>query len=355
MENHKSVNQLIQDLEATYGEDLAIDHEQVAIALEKESQAYKGLGIKVLSIFGGIIASIFLIGFLYLLINGSNGAYIVCGLILIVSTVAFEENLKNSVFDGACISFYLTGCALLGFGVESISDSSTITGWVLLATGVATLIFSKGYMFNLFAVLLINGSLVAVLNIFHDDFTIHLITLIIAASYTFVNLYEPYFLAKSPRVNIRYAPVRAGMLVSIVLMLGFLAVNWSTLSDDKPIWISSAILIILNLLTVAAIVKFLGLQKAQLMIYLLAIVIYLSMIFAPAICGAILIITVSFYVGYRLGITLGILSLIYFVGQFYYDLNFTLIVKSIMMFLTGTFFLLAWLILKKQLKTYEQV
>ena len=77
-------------------------------------------------------------------------------------------------------------------------------------------------------------------------------------------------------------------------------------------------------------------------------------VFSPATCGALLILLISFHTGHRLGLILGVVGVIYFVGQFYYNLHYTLLIKSMIMFGTGTMFLAAWLILKKTLKRYEQ-
>ena len=91
------------------------------------------------------------------------------------------------------------------------------------------------------------------------------------------------------------------------------------------------------------------------MIYILSALILVSTIFSPSISGGIVIVLLSFLVNYKTGLAIGIISIIYFVSQYYYDLNFTLLTKSIILFVSGIMFLLFYLFTAKNLNTNEKI
>jgi len=67
----------------------------------------------------------------------------------------------------------------------------------------------------------------------------------------------------------------------------------------------------------------------------------------PAISASMLIILLCFWVNYRSGYIIGIMALCYFICQFYYDLSFTLLVKSELLFASGILFGLVYFSVQK--------
>jgi uncharacterized membrane protein len=90
-------------------------------------------------------------------------------------------------------------------------------------------------------------------------------------------------------------------------------------------------------------------------IYIFTVLSLLPTALAPAILGAILIMLLSFSVNYKTGLVVGVIAFIYFVSQYYYDLNFTLLTKSILLFSSGVFFVALYLFTHKKLTTNEKI
>jgi len=90
-------------------------------------------------------------------------------------------------------------------------------------------------------------------------------------------------------------------------------------------------------------------------IYALSILLLLPTVLSPAISGAILIILLSFLVNYKTSLVIGIAAFIYFVSQYYYDLHFTLLTKSILLFSSGILFLGLYLLTHKKLTSNEKI
>ena len=80
----------------------------------------------------------------------------------------------------------------------------------------------------------------------------------------------------------------------------------------------------------------------QVCIYLLCILICLPSLHAPYLSGSILLILICFHYGYKAECAAALLLFIYAVSKYYYDLNLSLLVKSITLFFTGIIFMIAW-------------
>jgi len=96
-------------------------------------------------------------------------------------------------------------------------------------------------------------------------------------------------------------------------------------------------------------------KRTKITIYGITLLTILPTALSPAISGAILLIVLGFLVNYKTGLILGIVSFIYFISQYYYDLNFTLLTKSILLFLSGILFVLLYLLTHKKLSSNEKV
>lgn len=300
---------IIEKLQTEYNGTVVLEEKQLDEALAAEADKYQGLGIKALSVVGGFLSSAFFIGFVVMIVSNWSAVLLVSGLLLIVGTLWIDRLSKSVVMDTIAISAYLSANLMVGMAVYQLTKSDNMISFVLLAISLIVPFLTSGYMLNFLSVLMIHGCLFALLNINDGKDMVHLFLLLPAAGFTLLSLYEPWLLTRGAAVNVRFNPWRTGMLFSLIASLcysatvsfGGLGQNWVQLLS-LPIW------------------------------------------------AALLVIFVGFYTGHRTALVAGILLLIYAVGQYYYNLNFTLLIKSYMMFGTGILFLAAWFIFKKKLK-----
>ena len=123
------------------------------------------------------------------------------------------------------------------------------------------------------------------------------------------------------------------------------------------IWLSSLVIIAAIMYVIYILLALFKMPpgKEKTIIYALSFVLLLSTAMSPAISGALLIILLAFMVNHKTGFAVGIISFIYFVSQYYYDLGYTLLVKSVLMFSTGILFMLIYLFTYKKLHTNEKI
>jgi len=333
-----------------------IKDQEMETALEKEAGAYQGMGIKLLAIAGGLLGSLFILGWIFAFLVDFAAASVIIGIITLVVAIVVDKRAESTLLDTACIGAYLAACAMIGFGVNKAFESDNVTTLVILIIAMIVPFFTTGYMLNFIAVLTFNGSLFSLVNINNTFDLIHVLLVVIALVYTLFSLYETKLLASDREINLVYNSWRNALLCSFLALLAYIAVDKLMGKHIRYEWISSAAITGIYLFFLNKVTAYLEIEekKNRILIYSGSLLIMLMAVFSPAICGALLILLISFHTGHRLGLILGIIALVYFTGQFYYNLHYTLLVKSMIMFGTGIMFLTAWMILKKTLKRYEQ-
>ena len=355
METNDNVDALLQSLSSDYGGEITIDRESIDKEFAAEAATYKGLGIKMLSIAGGLLGTGFFLGFVGMSLTQIPGVAIIAGLFIMGGAIALNKASTSTILDTTLIASYLASYGMILYGLSRLHTADNMAAGILLALAVITVFITRGYMLNFFSVLIAAGCLFSFV-IINDAYQfIHVLTAGFAIGYAWLCLSEPEFIANNPPVNNRYMALRNGALFSFTALLGYLGISdmHSRYFDNG--YISAIIIIAVTVFLLHRVVtNTIANWEKRLLAYILGSLALLSTIFAPAICGALLIVLLSFQTGHRTGLVVGIATLVCFTGQYYYDLHYTLLVKSEMMMASGFIFLLAWFILKKQLKYYEQ-
>ena len=270
------------------------------------------LTIEVLSIIGGVLTAIFFLGFLVLSsILRSETSCLITGSILIITTLFVNRLLTKPFLDAMNITCYIAGCILAGYGMNRNMDVLFI---VLIGISVVTMLLSKGFILTFLSVL----------------------------SYTNGDLSK-------------YKPIHSGLFVSCVLSLAGLSVNYLTKSTND--WIISVFMLVGILLMVYKIVQVMQVKSPvhQVCIYLLCILICFPSLHAPYLSGSILLILICFQYGYKAESAVALLLFIYSISKYYYDLDITLLTKSITLFFTGIALLIAWYIFTQKKTRHEKI
>lgn len=351
MNNETNINTILDNLSLSEGIDFNYDENAIVEEYQKQGENKSSLAIKILSIFGGFLATIAFCGFLAVtgLYNSEEGLMIF-GTGFIVAAIFLNKIYDKLIIDTFSISLYIMGYVLLmvGFIENNVGENFIPTLFIFIALG--TLFITQNYILSFISVLVISGSFLALI-ILNDAYnSIHFYIVITTLLLTFCFLFEAKIIAFSKKTSKLYDPVRIGLMISF--LFGLIAVCKKGLVpvSENYIVLSSIVIILAILYLVHIILKInkIASPKHQVLVYTLSGLILLSTVFSPAISGAILIILLSFLVNYKTGFVIGIIALIYFIGQYYYDLNFTLLTKSILLFSSGILFILLYLFTTKK-------
>ena len=358
MDKLTSKKALLNSIRQLEGSKFECDENAIYEEYTTQNENKSSLAIKILSIFGGFLASLTFLGFLALTgLYDSEVGWLLFGLGFIITAIGLNKAYNKLIIDTFSISIYLMGFALLAFGLLKIHVDENIITLLISVIALSALIITQNFVLSFISVITISGSFIFLI-IFNDSYNlIHLYiavnTLVLA--YLFLN--EAKIISSNKQWSKLYNPVRIGLVISLLFGLITVGKRYLIPVSQNYIWLSSIVMILVIMYLVYSIIKINEIKdvKSKVIIYSLSTLILISTLFSPSISGAIVIILLSFLVNYKTGLAIGIISMIYFVSQYYYDLNFTLLTKSIILFVSGIIFLVFYLFTTKNLNSNEKI
>ncbi len=256
------------------------------------------------------------------------------------------------VLDTTSVALYAAGFGVLGFGISEFvsGDSTTLVSFIFILLSLLTLFIVHNFALSFLAVLIINGSIMFILQENHLSEGLYIYIAILTAAFDYLLFKEAKIITLGAKLCRLYRPVRIALLFSLIgalIVAKFFHLAEWTLGGLLPSLVAIAAILYL----VLHIVSLLDVRDAKYLraIYTFVMLLLLPAALFPALPVSLMIILLSFRFNYKTGFVAGILSFIYFAGQFYYDLNFTLLVKSILMIVSGVLFLLFFLFTRHKL------
>jgi uncharacterized membrane protein len=176
---------------------------------------------------------------------------------------------------------------------------------------------------------------------------------IISLFTTFWYLHEATLLTKFRKRVSLYTPFRIGLLFSCITSYAFIihATNLSTRSLTIYYWLTAIVLLGCLGYVLYKVIKLLPIASTRHKIGygLFGIVLLSTTLLSFPLTGALLLVLLNYYVNYRTGFIISILALLYAIGLYYYDLEFTLLVKSILLMASGSLFIALYFLTRKKL------
>jgi hypothetical protein len=352
MRNKDNIKELINYFQSI--ERNTFQYDENAMVTTSNKNSYQPLSIKILSVLGGLLACAVFVSFLFMIkIYNSAFSALILGVFCIISSIWINKRFDKIIFDTLSVSFFLIGFVLLGISLDKFNANATMISAVFIVIALILLRISQNYIQSFVSILIIHGSILTLIlfNKFYDGLYVYIAVLALIFSY--LNLKEAKIITSNKIFTKIYNPIRVGLVFSFLSVLIY--INLSTIQSNPFIyfWIDSLLMIIVVLYVANLLLEKMNvtnLLSKSTIIGLIAITL-LPTILSPAIAGCILIILLSFWVNHKTGLIIGIIALIYFIAQYYYDLHFTLLTKSILLFSSGVLFLFLYYIVHKKLDT----
>jgi len=357
MSNSTNINQLLAYLQSVMQKPLIVDEEAIAKAYQK-SREKQSLAIKVLSIFGGILASLAFLGFLMMTgLYDSKVGLTLFGFVFIAGVLLTSKAYDKIIIDTFNVSFFIIGLTMIGFGLEKLRMSDESLSIIFFFIALISLSIVRNYILSFIAVLLAGGSILALIISSNSDNLVNAYVASMAILMSYFILNEAKLIVQSKTTSKLYEPVRIGLVFSFLFGLIILGKRDLLPLSKDFIWLSGTVVVCIIVYTLANVVEVLHIheRKQKLYVYVISILVLIPTLLAPAVSGALLILLLCFLVNYKTGFAIGVISLIYFIGQYYYDLHFTLLTKSILLFSSGMLFVVLYLLLHRKLTNDEKI
>ena len=301
------------------------------------------LTIQVVSIIGGILTAIFFLGFLALArIIQSEISSLIIGTLLIITTLIISRIVIRPFLDAMNITLYIAGCVLAGFGMSA--NIHTLF-FILIIISILTFFLSRGFILPFLSVILFNISLFGeVAYVFSSFYPLQIAVIPILGAFLFINAFEKLFEGiETKNYFSKYRPFHAGLFVSSIVSLGGLSISY--LVSETNSWLVSGILSVYIwvglLIMIQQIIQVMKGNNPT--------------VFAPYLSGSLLLILICFHYGYKAECAASLLLFIYAVSKYYYDLNLSLLTKSITLFFIGIACITAWYFFTQKRTRHEKI
>ncbi len=352
MENKLSIRDNLEYISTLEGNSFEFDEIEIEKEYSNSQKEKSGIAIKILSVLGGFLATLAFLGFLLIAgLYDSKAGLVITGLIFTGAAIWLNVEYKKLIIDTLSVSAYAIGLCLIAFGLSEFKVGDNAICILLMIISLFTIGITKNYILSFISILTINGSLIYLI-IDNDLYNlIHVYNAILLVLLTYVFLNEAKLLADKKFPSKLYNPIRIGLIFSLITGLVFVGQRGIFDFGIKHIWASSIITITLTIYVISIIAKITGITKTKTLylVYTFSMLFLIPTVMSPAISGALLILLLSFLVNYKTGLAIGVISFIYFISQYYYDLSFTLLTKSIILFVSGIIFLLFYVFTHKKL------
>ena len=316
--------------------------------------------IKVITILGAWFGSLLFLGSLILAqALQSKESMITFGSIFILTGIILSyTNKKNHLLDSTSLSFSVLGQILLGTGIGSKMDGLKPVCYVGIIVQMTIYLLAQSYTQKFISVILFPACLLGIVwNSPLFEVTHFLIGALSVASVLIWTNEIPLQirLKKHPYF---YIPTAYGLVLGLLLIL-VLSINNRFFEVNISHWYIASLISFLSLtfLLYKSLCQNLRIGRHAYWLTVGVIAIILSPTAqAPGIIASLTVIVLGFERSNRTLFTLGILFLAIYVISFYYSLQQTLLIKSIILMSTGAMFLgihLALAEIKKKWQLHE--
>lgn len=346
MKNSKAeIAQALQEVKAIAGDTVIVDEQ----SLEQSGSGVKSTAITIFQTAGGYIASLAFLGLMFTLNIYKHPALVLCiGVPFILISILHNRLPKIHIPDTIGVFIFMVGCFMTIYGVSLYDLQTNMAIGLVTLISLATISLSENKIVVFSSVLLFFGSLIAFILENHWENGIHIVSNLTMAFAFLLYHKEGEILASRSRMS----PLIASMAYAsaIASLITFQIIAWPSVLSVQPhfVWISS-----LAPLSVCLYLIYRNTDNNRLASIITLAFLAVPSFFAPAIIGSLAILFLGFGYRNRELMIIGVLSFIQTTIQFYYDLKFTLLEKSIMMMAIGALFMVAYWAFKKHMLADE--
>lgn len=354
MRTKDEIIESLNKLQLVTGRPIDADESAIAESMQKNNSG-QSITVKILSVIAGLLACVAFYASLIIsgLYNSASGL-LITGTFCITVAILICKSLNKIIFDTVSVSSYVIGFALLGLGLYELKVEEDYISVLFIVVALLSLTISGNYILSFVSVLIISGSILTLIVSNREYNLIHVYVSAMAVFLSYLIVNEAAIIVRSKAVSKLYDPLRVGL--TFAFLAGLLLIGTTGMLKDyaEHLWVSSVFILGAIIYVLLALITVLEITKVHHKVYVFACVpLLLPTIQWPAIAGSILLMLLSFLVNFKTGFVVAIAAFIYFVCQYYYDLNATLLTKSLILLSSGVLFLLLYFITRKKLLSHE--
>jgi uncharacterized membrane protein len=312
--------------------------------------------VKVLLAFSGWLAALFLLGFIgqaFEFVFKNNTAAFIIGAVMIGGAFAILRIPKNEFVEHLALAVSLAGQALVVFAIFDISNRNEKIAWLLVTLlQVPLAVLMPSFVHRVFSSFVAAFSFSIALTIMGWPYVVSGVVMLLAAWCWLNEFRYPQQMRKIRAIG--YGLVLALIQLKGTALFGHRAMGWRFSRNqselwDKP-WIGEVLIGLVTLYVVWHLLQRYGQaisERLSITVLLCTLLLCGVSMEVQGITVGMVIILLGFAGANRVLISLGIVSLLFYISSYYYLLNATLLDKSQTLLIVGLVLLVVrWLMLR---------
>jgi hypothetical protein len=332
------IHEIASLLNTRFGWGLQIDQSKMDSSDSTSSKA--PIMLRILSIFGGLLGAILLALALNLIFQFTGLSNIIIGFLMLVGGVYIFQNIDNLVLDTMGLSFVFIGLGLFGFGLDSFFSSAYLLAIIYLVTGLALLVFTRAIILAFVGSVLSLSSLGYLLILEGNTITYIVFSLFLSGMMYYMINHEGEIIANYKQHTHKYTALLIS--ISIALVVGAFAAKFVGFT----LWYWTY-----GIPAYLGILYFAHRRNLPDMAYWALCILILPLVGSPGIISSIFVIVLAYHIQHKLALIVGVISLLYYVVEFYYNLHYTLLIKSILLMVSGALMMGAMWFIRNRFKS----
>lgn len=312
--------------------------------------------IQVLMFIGALFGALFFLGFLALAgLFDSELVVLILGIVIAaVGIIIPYKSKQEAMIEPVGMAFLIVGASLFAIGFNMYGNDS-FTAFLVISLFIAlfVIVIAGSHLQKIAAVLCANLCLYSLIWDMHWLIGFNFLVLCNAMIITVAWLKEPAILAEQPSWGQWYPAILNGCsMAMLAVLMGSVNIYqdyyWEGAEMNTSYWwLSSILLVSLVVWTFYETLNQLAIKKSKVAIVLGIGLALLILVTAPGIIAGILLLLLGIYASYYLFAIQGIIAVFFFTVMFYYNLETTLLLKSVLMISAGVIFVALGLAIKR--------
>lgn len=349
-----SITAKLKYIKESEGIEFTCNEEVLVTEYEKQSKLKTGIVIKLLSLAGSTLGILAFLGFIFVSeLYRAPVLSLIIGIAFVSASIFMDKHDSTNIIDTLKITAFITGAFLIGFSLDRFKLDDNIVLLVMAAISLLVLLVSRTWLITFTSIQFMNICFIFLIHTNRLFYLINIQIALIAAILTYMVINEGKILADRKKLSHIYSPVLSGLMIALISCLYTTGVEDLFRHTTHIPWISSVIISLLIIFFVhKKLLVLLGIDSSRSRAVIVASIALISatIVYAPSINGALLIILLFFYLNHKSGVVCGVISLVYFICLYYYDMKITLLNKSLILMASGLMFLALYYFIQRRYK-----
>ena len=341
--------------------EININNSKLVIDIEKSRSEKFSLSIYLVSLIGGLLSVSTVNSFIYLLFEGvlKESISFFSGILFYIIAVIVNKLANTVVGENFSFSFYINSIFLIIFGLAMNQYNIVISSLFMIFLSIISIALMKNKLVIFISTIIIWLSLITIHYEYFKFNNIEFFSILLSIGLYLIFNNEAKLRTLMKSENQIYSPF---LFATVIIYMSISLILSSEKQLDNLLissYLKLGVVSFTNIFMIVYLAKYIltfldftNIKNQIIVLFSIFTILSLTFI-SPGISASLLLLLLSYKNNNSEILILSIIGLLYSISIFYYNLDFTLLVKSYLMLSTGILFLIFYFLTYKKMNTSE--